>query len=151
MSVRTLHREFTAWGLPVEIDAPAALLPGARALVTRLEHLWDPTIPDSDLHRLYASIGTVVSVEPETVALIELATRAAWRRPEPPAALRHVVIDLRHSWAGLPEAELLDVGAMAPVLTAALLVRYLQENGADAVRVRVGETVRISDPHPHAA
>ncbi|TQS45741.1 FAD:protein FMN transferase [Cryptosporangium phraense] len=101
-----------------------------QALVARLESLWNPTLPDSDLHRLYAGVGTMVPVEPETVALVELATRAARREPDPSPALRDVVIDRRHGRVGLPELDLLDLRAMAPVLTAALLGRYLEERAA---------------------
>ncbi|MFI5958606.1 hypothetical protein [Cryptosporangium sp. NPDC051539] len=136
---------FTAWGAPVEITAPAALLPGCRALVARLQRLWNPTIPGSDLHRLYASVGTVVPVEPETVALVELAARAARHDPHPPRALHDVVVDPRHGRAGLPEPELLDFRTMIPVLTAALLVRFLQERGAGVARVRIGPTERRTD------
>ncbi|SHM93093.1 hypothetical protein [Cryptosporangium aurantiacum] len=143
------HRELTAWGLPIEIDAPAALLPGARALVARLERLWNPALPGSDLHRAYSLLGTMVTVEPETAALVELAARAAWRHPHPPMALHDVIVDLRRNRVGLPDDELLDLRAMVPVLTAALLVRYLRENGAETVHVRVGDAVR--DIAPHAA
>lgn len=142
---------FTAWGMPVEIIGPSALLPGARALVHRLERLWNPTLPDSDLHRLYALVGTMVTVEPETVALVELATRAAWRAPQPAMGLRDVVIDGRRNRVGLPAEDLLDFRATAPALTAALLTRYLQEHGAVATRVRVGDAVREVDSHPQVA
>jgi hypothetical protein len=135
---------FTAWGVPVEIEAPARLLPGARALVERLESLWDAEVHGSDLHRLDALAGTVVVVEPETVALIELAVLACRQGPQPPSALRDVVIDVRRNRVGLPEPELLDVRSMVPLLAAALLVRYLRGHGADVVRVRVGGTVRTA-------
>ena len=39
------HEAFFAWSFPVEIDAPSALLPGARALVARLERLEQPVKP----------------------------------------------------------------------------------------------------------
>ncbi|GAA3391974.1 hypothetical protein [Cryptosporangium minutisporangium] len=145
------HEAFFAWSFPVEIDAPPALLPGARALVARLERLWNPTVDGSDLQRVYARIGTMVPVEPETVALVGLATRAAWRLPSPPMALHDVVIDARRNRVGLPDGDLLDFRVMVPVLTAALLVRYLDGNGADVVRVRVGDTLRVAEPRPHAA
>lgn len=133
---------FTAWGMPVEIIAPQELLPGARALVHRLERLWNPTLAGSDLHRLYAVVGTMVPVEPETVALVELATRAAWRAPEPPLVLHDVVIDTRRYRVGLPADDLLDFRATVPALTAALLSHYLQEHGAETFEVRVGSVRR---------
>jgi hypothetical protein len=136
--------QFFAWDVPVSISAVGGSLDGARALVERLESLWDVSIADSDLHRVFAWLGTVVAVEPETVALVELAARAAWRQPKPPAALHDVVIDLRHSRVGLPGADLLDLDAMRPVLAVALVVRYFAENGASYVRVRVGDAVRTT-------
>jgi hypothetical protein len=54
------------------------------------------------------------------------------------------VIDARRNRVGLPEPELLDVRSVVPLLAAALLVRYLRGHGADAVRVRVGGTVRTA-------
>jgi hypothetical protein len=145
---------FTAWDAPVEIElaGPVNLLSGAQTLVERLESLWDPTGRDSDVARMLTMIGTMVTVEPETVALVELAARAAWRRPDPPFALHDVVIDRHRGRVGLPAADLLDLASMVPTLTAALLIRYLTENGASAVRVRVGQIVRTtSDVGPAVA
>lgn len=135
---------FTAWNAPVEIEMTGSvdLLSGARALVERLERRWDPASRDSDLHRLAAMAGTMVTVEPETLALVELAARAAWKRPDAPAALHDIVIDSRRDRVGLPADGLLDLRGMVPVLTAALLVRYLGEHGATSVRVRVDGIIR---------
>ena len=114
-----------------DLDA-AALPPGARALVHRLERLWNPTLHGSDLYRLHTLVGTMVTVEAETVALVELATRAAWRRPSPPPALHDVVIDARRNRVGLPAGDLLDFAATVPVLTGALLARYLRVHASAA-------------------
>ena len=154
LGYRTGRVAFTAWDAPVEIElaGPVNLLSGAQTLVERLESLWDPSARDSDVARMLALIGTMVPVEPETVALVELAARAAWRRPDAPFALHDVVIDRHRCRVGLPAEDLLDFDSMVPTLAAALLIRYLAENGASSVRVRVGENVRTtSGPGPAIA